>query len=471
MPASNTMVGRTEDDILRFTVGRDPVLDTALVEADCLGTAAHVTMLASLNVHPAILSRSERSRVVAALLRIMRRGRAGRVRITQRDQDVHLAIERLLTRELGETGRKIHTGRSRNDQVAVDLRLFAKVELLRVVEDSVKLGAALLAFARRHRDWPMVGRTHLQPAMPGSVGLWSSAHVESLLDDLELVRTAYEQNNRSPLGSAAGFGVPLPIDPEMTSRLLGFAGCFENVLYASNARGKCEGAILVSLAFTMQTLARLADDLVLYSTPEFGYFSVPAGLCTGSSIMPQKRNPDVLELVRARAARVWAHETAVRGILRGLPSGYHRDLQETKEPLMDGFDATQSCLRVMRRLMAGLEAHRDALEAGFRPDVFAADRALELVAGGLPFRDAYHAVRRSLDSVRKGDAAQAVRARTHRGAPGGLDLGRLGKRLDRWKKFVFSERTHYHAAISKLLGTGYPDLENEVREPGAEGET
>ena len=278
-------------------------------------------------------------------------------------------------------------------------RLYAKVRLQEAIGAAAWLARMLVALAQRHEKAPMVGRTHMQPAMPSSVGLWASAWAESLLDDIQLLQTAYDLNNRSPLGSAASYGVPVPIDRQLTSDLLGFARPVHNVLHANQTRGKLEAIILSALGQVMLTLSRLAQDLIIFSMPEFGYFRIPAEFTTGSSIMPQKRNPDVLELLRAKAAKVLSHAHFVAEIVRASPSGYNRDLQEAKEPFLDGFELTIRSLRILAPLMAGLEVDEAALRAAFTPDVFATDRALELVAAGRPFRDAYHEVKAHLDPV------------------------------------------------------------------------
>ncbi|NCC53095.1 MAG: argininosuccinate lyase, partial [Spartobacteria bacterium] len=383
-----TTVGQIDAEVLAYTAGRDAELDRALIEADCLGSAAHVTMLSRIPVQPPLFSASECKAVIAELVAILKEARNGAFKITVRDQDVHLAVERTLTRKLGVLGKRIHTGRSRNDQVAVDLRLYARTQLIDAVREAADLADSLVKFARRHADIPMVGRTHLQPAMPSSVALWATAHAESLLEDVMMLINAYELNDQCPLGAAASYGVPLPLDREMTAALLGFSRPCQNVLYAVTARGKMESIILSALSQVMLTLSRLAEDMILYSMPEFGYFTLPKEYCTGSSIMPQKNNPDVPELVRARASRVLADMMAVFSVVKSLPSGYNRDVQETKEPLMTGMDTTRASLRIMGRLTQGLKANRKNLCAAFTPEVFATDRAIELVAGGMPFRDA-----------------------------------------------------------------------------------
>ncbi len=448
---TRTVVGQIDADVLAFTIGDDPVLDLELAEWDCLGSAAHVTMLSRMAVSPPLFECGECRAVVDELGRIAAAARRRELTITAADQDVHLAIERLLTERLGDLGRRIHTGRSRNDQVAVDLRLYGRDQLFALVDEVLALASRLLTFARRHRALPMVGRTHFQPAMPSSVGLWASGHAEALLDDLAPLWAAYEVTNRCPLGSAAGYGVPLPIDRELTSRLLGFAAPIHNVLYASNARGKCESVTLAALAQVMLTLSRLAEDLILYSIPEFGYFAIPREFCTGSSIMPQKYNPDICELVRAKAARVLGASATAATLLRALPGGYNRDLQETKGPYLDGFRTTRACVRILEPVIGGLEVRPERLRAAFTPAVFATDRALELVAGGMPFREAYHQVRDHLDTVPMLDPDAAVAAKTHLGASAGLDFEAYANRVAEARKRLRDARRPVTSALSRLL--------------------
>jgi argininosuccinate lyase len=451
-----TTVGRIDPEVLAFTAGRDIVLDLNLVEADCIGSAAHVTMLARMPVTPRLFTAAERDRVVAGLVDIIRLGQAGKFRITVEDQDVHLAVERRLTETLGDLGKRIHTGRSRNDQVALDLRLYAREELVGAQLEIAALIDALLAFARKHDRTPMVGRTHMQPAMPSSVGLWASSFAEGLLDDADLLRAAQAINDRSPLGAAASYGVPLPIDRGLVADLLGLAGPCHNVLYANSARGKVESIILAALAQAMLTLSRLAQDLLLFTMPEFGYFRLPDELCTGSSIMPQKRNADVCELVRAKASRVQACAEAAYGLVKGLPSGYNRDLQEAKEVFLEGFATTRASLRIMQRMIEGAGIHRDALLKGFTPDVFATDRALELVGQGMPFRDAYHHVKEHLDELCGMDAQAAVDRKRHAGAPAGLDYAMLARRGREVARGARATQVRYRRAIGRLLGVDYP---------------
>ena len=447
-----TTVGEVDADVLAYTAGQDRVLDLALVEADCFGTAAHVSMLARMPLRPPPISPKDAQAVIAELRNVLADAAAGSFSITLEDQDVHLAVERRLTEKLGDLGKRVHVCRSRNDQVAVDLRLFAKTRLLEATTAAAVLVRALLAFAKKHAKTPMAGRTHMQPAMPSSVGLWASAWAEGLLDDLTLLMAAYELNDQCPLGSAASYGVPVPIDRQLVSDLLGFAKPVHNVLHANQTRGKLEAAILSALGQAMLTLSRLAQDLILFSMPEFAYFRLPAEFTTGSSIMPQKRNPDVLELLRAKAAKVLSHANFAAEIVRAAPSGYNRDLQETKAPFMEGFELAISSLRILAPLVAGLEVDAAALRRGFGPDVFATDRALELVAQGMPFRDAYHEVKSNLDRLAGKSPDDALAAKRHLGAPLGLDFAALAARAKQAGNWADRERKRHEARRNALLG-------------------
>ncbi|MEA3368255.1 MAG: argininosuccinate lyase, partial [Planctomycetota bacterium] len=309
-------------EIERFTVGEDHLLDRALVRADVLGSMAHATMLAAVG----LLSAEERDQLLAGLRAVLADFEAGTFAIRPEQEDVHTAVEEVLTERLGDLGKKLHTGRSRNDQVLLDLRLWGKEQLHALAERAVALVRALAAFAREHEFVPMPGRTHTQVAMPSSLGLWAGAWAEAVLDDLELVKAAHTLTDQSPLGSGAAYGSALPLDRQMVADLLGFAKVQNNVLYCANSRGKAELATLAACVAATGDLSRLATDLIWGATPEFGYFRIPQELCTGSSMMPQKRNPCGLELVRAKAATVAGCVMQVAGILRALPSGYNRDL-------------------------------------------------------------------------------------------------------------------------------------------------
>jgi argininosuccinate lyase len=444
-----TITDNTVDpDILTYTVGDDPVLDLNLAVWDCMGTAAHVTMLSEMKLKTPVVSKAEAASVRRALGEIVKEIEKGEFTILVDDQDVHMAVERLLTERLGDLGKKIHTGRSRNDQVAVDVRLHMKDEILRTGGETVQLAKALVKFGARYGRTPLVGRTHLQPAMPSSVEMWATGHAEMITDQIENLEAAYRLADLNPLGSAAGYGVPLPLDRGRTTKLLGFSRTIHNVFGASMARGECEAALLSALAQLMAVLSRLAEDMILFSMPEFAYFKLPREYCTGSSIMPQKFNPDVLELVRSKAAQVLGLQTASLSLLHAMPGGYNRDLQDCKWLYMKGLEITRTTLRILAKVVAGTSVDRAVCRAAFTPGVFATDAALRKVAAGTPWRDAYHDVRDHLERLGDEDPDAAVAAKTHEGTTSGIDIALYASRL---------------AASEKSLKTRLNNLEKRKR--------
>lgn len=449
MKTEKTITGDVDPDVLDYTVGDDPVLDMDLVRWDCLGTAAHVTMLSEMPVTPPVVTQEEAARVRAALADVV----ADRFFVVrEQDQDVHMAVETRLTETLGDLGKKIHTGRSRNDQVAVDVRLHIKDQLLGLEGELADLAAALVDFGKVHDRVPMVGRTHLQPAMPSSVGVWATGHAEMILDQTANLEAAYTLNDACPLGSAAGYGVPLPLDRQRTSDLLGFARPLHNVFGASMGRGEDEAALLSALAQLMAVLSRLAEDMILFSMPEFGYFTLPRAYCTGSSIMPQKYNPDVLELVRSKTAQVLGLATAALSMLHAMPGGYNRDLQDCKGLYMKGLSITRTTLRILAKFVRGLGIDEAKLRAGFIPGVFATDVALRKVAAGTPWREAYHQVRDNLEALATEDPDAAVAAKTHAGATAGLDYALYAGRVAALRTSVAARAEQFEAKMKELLG-------------------
>ena len=437
MKTKKTITDSTVDpDILSYTVGDDPVLDLKLAVWDCLGTAAHVTMLSEMKLKKPVVTKKEAATVRKELGKIAQLSQEGKFEIRVDDQDVHMAVERMLTEKLGDLGKKIHTGRSRNDQVAVDVRLHMKDEILRTEAEAVALASTLVAFGAKAGPIPLVGRTHLQPAMPSSVEMWATGHAEMILDQLENLEAAYRLSDLNPLGSAAGYGVPLPLDRQRTSELLAFSRPIHNCFGASMARGECEAALLSALAQLMAVLSRCAEDLILFSMPEFAYFKLPRAYCTGSSIMPQKFNPDVLELMRSKAAQVLGLQTAALSMLHAMPGGYNRDLQDCKGLYMKGLDITRTTLRILRKVVAGVTVNAENCRKAFTPGVYATDVALQMVAEGKPWRDAYHEVRDAFAALYDGrpshvsnlDPDEVVMAKTHEGTTGGIDLGLYNRR-------------------------------------------
>ena len=424
-PAKNakTVVGAIDPDVLAFTVGQDPVLDLRLAEWDCYGTAAHVTMLSRMKVKPRLFSKEECAAVLRELAKIRDAARAGQFRITEEDH------------------RKWANGASNEENHNLYPLVYDK-QMSRGYEEYTR---------KRAMVYSAGGYAGIQQY----VATWAGAYAEELLcSDVPFLATACDCADRCPLGSAASYGVPLPIDRELTARLLGFRGPVANVLAAGNSRGKVEAETCAALAQVMVTLSRLAQDLILFSMPEFGYFSLPKEFCTGSSIMPQKYNPDVCELVRSKAAQVCGLSATANAILVGMPGGYNRDLQDTKKIVMEALDTTRASLRILARLVGGLKAHPDRLRAAFaEPGVFATDRALELVAGGMPWRDAYHQVRDHLEDLRGMDPDEAIAKKRHLGAPGAIGpaLAALGALVRTLRADVRADRARVDRTLRRLL--------------------
>ena len=447
-----TITDNTVDpDILTYTVGEDPVLDLALAKWDCVGTAAHVTMLSEMKLKRPVVTKAEAAKVRKELAKVVALAAKGKFVIREDDQDVHMAVERMLTEKLGDLGKKIHTGRSRNDQVAVDVRLHMRDAIVATTGEIADLAEALVKFGRAHNLVPMVGRTHLQPAMPSSVGVWATGHAEMILDQWYNFESAYALTNACPLGSAAGYGVPLPLDRQRTADLLGFDGTLHNVFGASMARGENEAALCSACAQLMCVLSRLAEDMILFSMPEFGYFKLPRKYCTGSSIMPQKFNPDVLELVRGKTAQVIGWQTAALTLLHAMPGGYNRDLQDCKLLYMKTLETTRTTLRILTKVVEGMAIDEAKLRAGFIPGVFATDVALRMVAGGTPWRDAYHEVRDHLERLDTEDPDAAVAAKTHEGTTSGLHYSVYVDRIEGLRNLVATRTKTIDAKCKALL--------------------
>lgn len=436
-----------DQTVEKFMTGDDPALDLALVPYDCMGSMAHAKMLEKIG----ILTSMECEQLVDGLSQIIQCAEESKFTILPADEDVHTAVENALTSQLGEVGKKIHTARSRNDQVLVDLRLYARDWILRMTDEVLDLCAVLCRFAEQHHAVPIPGRTHFQRAMPSSLGLWAGAYAESLLDDCELLKTAYWLNDQNPLGSAASYGVSLPIDRQLTADLLGFRSVQNNVLYANNSRGKFESVIIGALVQIMNDLSKACTDMILFSAPEFGYIGLPEKFCPGSSLMPQKRNPCPLELIRAKSAVVQGMLFQVLEIIRGLPSGYNRDFQETKRPLMQSFETTFMSLKVFSAIFSELQVNRDACAGSFTPELFATDNVLKLVKNGMPFREAYKEVAMNLDQVKMEDPATHILSKTHLGATGNLGLAAIFLKIDEYRKWAWKLKEKIKLIKERLL--------------------
>ena len=379
---------QVNEKIDRFTVGRDRELDLYLAKHDVLGSMAHITMLESIG----LLTAGELEVLLEELRNIYASAEAGDFVIEDGIEDVHSQVELMLTRKLGDVGKKIHSGRSRNDQVLVDLKLFTREQLKQVVEEVEELFQVLIAQSNRYKDVLMPGYTHPQIAMPSSFGLWFGAYAESLVDDMMFLQSAYKMCNRNPLGSAAGYGSSFPLDREMTTRLLGFDSMNYNVVYAQMGRGKMERNVAFALASVAGTLSKLAFDACMFSSQNFGFVKLPDECTTGSSIMPHKKNPDVFELTRAKCNKIQALPQQIMMIMNNLPSGYFRDLQIIKEVFVPAFEELKDCLQMATYIMDKLKVNEHILEDDKYLYIFSVEEVNRLALQGMPFRDAYKKV-------------------------------------------------------------------------------
>ncbi|EFH90151.1 argininosuccinate lyase [Ktedonobacter racemifer] len=446
------------EKVERYEAAQNSALDARLVRHDVWGSLAHAVMLHKIGV----LSEQEHQTLHAALCTVLELDAEKQFQILPSDEDVHTSIENFLSARTGDAGKKIHTARSRNDQVLVDMRLYGKEQLHQVSTRLFALTSTLLAFAERYQDVPLPGYTHMQRAMLSSVGLWAASFAESLLDDEQLLASVYALNDQSPLGSAAGYGVPLPIDRQLVADTLGFARVQNNVIYAQNSRGKTEAAVVQVLSQIMIDLSKLAQDVLLYTTVEYGFLRIPQELCTGSSIMPQKRNLGVMELVRARTQTMLALQQQILGIVSGLPSGFNMDYQETKGPFFAALDLVQESLDICELVMSHIEVDAERALAACTFELFAADQAYEMVTEGMPFRDAYRIVGKKvtaqLDSkvpfpVESQEQLVArLHARNHLGGAGNLNLGQAQERLAQAHTSWETRAQAFKQAIQTLVG-------------------
>lgn len=381
-------------EIERFTVGKDRDMDLYLAKYDVLGSMAHITMLASIG----LLKADELTPLLTELKRIYASCEHGEFRIEDGVEDVHSQVELMLTRRLGDMGKKIHSGRSRNDQVLLDLKLFTRHQLMEIAEDVKTLFDELISKSEQLKDVLMPGYTHLQIAMPSSFGLWFGAYAESLSDDMLFLQAAYRMTNRNPLGSAAGYGSSFPLNRTMTTGLLGFDSMDYNVVYAQMGRGKMERNVAFAMASVAGTLAKLAFDACLFNSQNFGFVRLPKECTTGSSIMPHKKNPDVFELIRAKSNKIQSLPTQVMMIMNNLPVGYFRDLQIIKEVFLPAFDELKDCLHMTAYIINKMEVNRHILDNPMYDPIFSVEEVNRLAAAGMPFRDAYRQVGLSIEA-------------------------------------------------------------------------
>jgi len=375
-------------EIERFTVGRDREMDLYLAPYDVLGSMAHITMLESIG----LLGKDELPVLLAELKNIYALTQKGEFVIEEGIEDVHSQVELMLTRKLGDMGKKIHSGRSRNDQVLVDLKLFTRHQLRMVADDVKDLFDQLIAKSNQYKDVLMPGYTHLQVAMPSSFGLWFGAYAESLCDDMLFLQAAYKMTNRNPLGSAAGYGSSFPLNRQMTTDLLGFDSMDYNVVYAQMGRGKMERNVGFAIATIAGTMAKLAFDACMFNSQNFGFVKLPKECTTGSSIMPHKKNPDVFELIRSKSNKLQSLPQQITLMMNNLPCGYFRDLQIIKEVFLPAFDELRDCLRMTAYIINKIEVNDHILDDPRYDPMFSVEEVNRLAANGMPFRDAYKKV-------------------------------------------------------------------------------
>jgi argininosuccinate lyase len=412
-------------EIERFTVGRDRDMDLYLAKYDVLGSMAHITMLESIG----LLTKEELTALLAELRNIYAVCESGNFVIEDDVEDVHSQVELMLTRKLGDMGKKIHSGRSRNDQVLVDLKLFTRHELREIVDGVKTLFDELIAKSNQYKDILMPGYTHMQIAMPSSFGLWFGAYAESFADDMLFLQAAYRLTNRNPLGSAAGYGSSFPLNRQMTTDLLGFDSMDYNVVYAQMGRGKMERNVAFAMASVAGTLAKMAYDACLFNSQNFSFVKLPKECTTGSSIMPHKKNPDVFELIRAKSNKLQALPQQVTLIMNNLPVGYFRDLQIIKEVFLPAFDELKDCLNMAAYIINKMEVNEHILDNPMYDPIFSVEEVNRLATNGMPFRDAYKKVGLEIE-------AGEFRAdhnihHTHEGSIGNLCNDRITALMDK----------------------------------------
>lgn len=411
----------------RYIVGDELATDSAILRFDVQASIAHAEMLAEVG----LLDKASAEKIVAQLRRIPELHTKGEFVLRQENEDVHTEIENFLVEQLGDLGKRVHTGRSRNDQVLVAMRLFMRHELGKTRALVVSLVKTLLDFSSRHEFVPMPGFTHMQHAMPSSVGQWASSFAESLLDDVEVLEAADNLLDQNPLGSAAGFGTALPIDREKTTKLLGFRKTQINPIYCQNSRAKLDAFTIASLLQVMLTLGKVANDMMVFTSQEFSFFKVDPGLTTGSSIMPQKRNLDIMEVLRANVSIVQALQVQVQTASLNLLSGYNKDLKFGKKAVMDAFTITQDSLAIVDLMFQNMAPNTEGLLRSFNDaEIFATDLVNDMVMKGAAFREAYKKVGENLSQVAAVDPVANIKGKKHLGATGNLGLEILKTRLE-----------------------------------------
>jgi len=433
----------------QYTAGNDVLLDQNLVSFDVYGSLAHARMLAKQE----LIEKTDLENIKEGLIEILELHKKGQYTLQLGDEDVHTKIENDLTNKYPESGAKLHTGRSRNDQVLVDLRLYIKTKLTEIALAILDLAETFYGQAEKLSNVPLPGMTHMQPAMLSSFGLWFGSFAESLLDDLFLVEAAYTLNNQSPLGSGAAYGVTLPIDRAYTAELLGFTKIQNNALYSQNSRGKIEATVIHALAQVMATLNKFATDSLLFTTEPFSFITFDKSLSTGSSIMPQKQNWDALELMRAKYHQVIATQLQISSSLANLPSGYNRDVQQAKGSIMGAVDIILSSIEVAKLFVQTIEVNETQIKNHLPKDIFAAHWVYTLAQEKkLPFRQAYTYAKKHLSEIPAFDAAKLLKIATSQGSTGNLQLSNVKKNILEKRRHWVEEKETFEKVIEALIG-------------------
>ena len=436
---------KVSDLVEKFTIGNDQAMDMYLASYDVLGSIAHITMLAEVG----LLTAAEQVTIKKALVAIYEKIQTGTFSLDPGVEDIHSQVEILLTASLGDAGKKIHSARSRNDQVLVDIKLFLRAELMNLTASVQALFKTLQEKSEAHKNDLLPGYTHLQLAMPSSFGLWLGAYAESLVDDITMLQAAYKVVNKNPLGSAAGYGSSFPINRTRTTELLGFESLNYNVVYAQMGRGKAERITAMAMANIADTLSKLSMDASLFMNQNFGFIQFPEELTTGSSIMPHKKNPDVFELIRAYCNRIKALPNEIMMMTTNLPSGYHRDLQLLKEHLFPAFAELKNCIEMASLMIENMEVKKDILEDPKYQYLFSVEEVNKLVLTGMPFRDAYKQVGASIEAGKF--TYSTALAHTHEGSMGNLGTAIIAEKM----KAVLAEMGYekVRQRIAELLNT------------------
>ncbi|MFN3759345.1 MAG: argininosuccinate lyase [Algoriphagus aquaeductus] len=414
----------SKKEVEQFTIGRDPEFDILLAPFDVLGSMAHAHMLAKIG----LLTQEDNQILQKGLKEIYFEIEKGLFQIAPGVEDVHSQVEFLLTERYGEVGKKLHSGRSRNDQVLVDLKLYYRAAIREIIEETQTLFDLLISLAEKHQNDLMPGYTHTQLAMPSSFGLWFGSFAEGLTEDLGMLKAAFDLSNKNPLGSAAGYGSSFPLDRTMTTELLGFADLHHNVINAQNSRGKTERTLAFALAGIAGTLNKLATDVCLFMNQHFAFLTFPDNLTTGSSIMPHKKNPDVFELIRAKTNQIQAVPTSVSFLLTNMSTGYHRDMQLLKEEIFPAFESLKSCLIMSTFMLKEIKVKQNILQDSFYKHLFSVEVVNDLVLQGMPFRDAYKKVGLDIEANQFSPDQSKVN-HTHEGSIGNLCLDEIKSKM------------------------------------------